>query len=92
MVKVPLVLLLAIVMVAGTVAAAVLLLVRLMINPGTGAGPVSVTVPTEFLPLTTVGRLSVNDKGSASLTLTAVVKDAPPLAAVIFAELSAATD
>src|SRR5208282_5999726 len=69
--KLPLLAPAAIMRVAGTVAALVLLLVRLTFNPDAGAGPLRVTVPTELLP--PVSELGLNEKDVSEAGLT--VKD-----------------
>ena len=51
--------------VAGTVALAGLLLARLTIRPPGGATLVSVTVPTELVPPTTVDGFSTTDESAA---------------------------
>jgi len=54
---------------AGTVAAAVLLLVRLTTAPPAGAGPFSVIVPAEELPPVTVVGLKVTELGTGVFTV-----------------------
>jgi len=51
----------AILTLAGTVAAAVLLLDRVTTTPGEGAGALSVTVPCDVLPSTTLLGFSVKE-------------------------------
>ena len=62
---------------AGTVAAAVLLLVRLTGIPPTGAGPVSVTVPVEFVPPCTVAGLTLTELRAGGVTVSIAVCVAP---------------
>jgi len=63
---------------AGTLAAAVLLLVRLTETPPTGAAPVRVTVPVEGLPpVTLVGFKETEDRVTAGVTVNAAVRVVP---------------
>jgi hypothetical protein len=55
--------------VGGTVATAVLLLVRATMMPPVGAGPLSVTVPVDGLPPTTLVGLSVTEDNVAAVTV-----------------------
>ena len=62
---------------AGTLAAVVLLLVRMTAAPLDGAGPVKVTVPVdEVPPITDVG-LSVTEVSAAAVTVRVAVFVAP---------------
>ena len=58
----------AILKLAGTVAAPVLLLINVTVNPEGGAGPVSTSVPTDPVPPVTGFGLSVSDMMPAGLT------------------------
>jgi hypothetical protein len=62
---------------AGTCAAAVLLLDRVTIAPLADAGPVNVTVPIEFVPPTTDAGFSVIDPTAGALTVKFAVCVAP---------------
>jgi hypothetical protein len=55
--------------VGGTVAIAVLLLVRAIMMPPVGAGPLSVTVPVDGLPPTTLVGFSVTEDNVAVVTV-----------------------
>ena len=64
---------------AGTVAAAVLLLESVTGAPPAGAGPFSVTVPVgEEVPPVTLAGLRVNEEGIGGITVSEVVRVAPP--------------
>ena len=63
---------------AGTVAAAVLLLERVTDAPPAGAGPLSVTVPVEELPPVTLAGLRLNEERVAGVTVSKAVW-VPPL-------------
>ena len=79
---------------AGTLATALLLLERVTAAPPAGAAAVSVTVPCEELPPTTLVRLRVSDDRVALLgvvTVSNAVFVAPPNAPVMFAEVDAVT-
>ena len=90
MVKVALRVPLAMVTLAGTCAAAVLLLDNVTTAPPSGAAPFNVTVPVELLPPTTdVGDLVTDDR-AAAFTLTVAVL-ATPYVAVMTEEVFAAT-
>jgi len=67
--NVPLVAAPAMVKLAGTVAALVLLLVSVTLRPAEGAGPFRVTVPIEPLPPVSVPGTNVNDVNTAGLTV-----------------------
>jgi len=67
--NVPLVAAPAMVKLAGTVAALGLLLVRVMLKPAVGAGPLRITVATELLPPVSVPGTNVNDVNTAGLTV-----------------------
>ena len=54
---------------AGTVAAVVLLLERVMVAPPVGAAPVSVTVPVDVLPPITVVGLTVRVDNAGGFTV-----------------------
>ena len=54
---------------AGTVAAAVLLLDRVTVIPAAGAGPVKVTVPVEDVPPVTVAGLTLTEVSEAAVTV-----------------------
>jgi hypothetical protein len=58
---------------AGTVAAALLLLVRVTTAPPAGAGPVSVTVPALFAPPVTEVGLAVMAESAVGLTVSVAV-------------------
>ena len=58
---------------AGTVAAAVLLLERVTVAPPVGAGPVSVAVPVELLPPVTVVGFRVRVDNAGGFTVRPVV-------------------
>jgi hypothetical protein len=63
---------------AGTVAAAVLLLERETTTPDDGAGALSITVPCDVLPPTTVVGFSVNElRAPAEATESAAVSVTP---------------
>ena len=62
---------------AGTVAAAVLLLVSVMVVAA-AARPVRVTVPVEEVPPVTLVGLSATEASTAGVTLSVVVRVAPP--------------
>jgi len=59
--------------VAGTVAAAVLLLLRVTTAPPVGAGPFSVTVPVDELPPVTDVGFKLTELGAGALTASAAV-------------------
>ena len=83
-VKVAVVALAATITLAGTWAAAVLLLDSVTVAPPTGAGPFSLTVPVEaFPPSTEVGlKLTLLTAGGGNVTVTLAVPVTPPLPAV----------
>jgi hypothetical protein len=58
---------------AGTCAAAVLLLVSVTVAPPAGAGPLSVTVPCELAPPTTTVGFSVSDAADTPFVITALI-------------------
>jgi len=62
---------------AGTVAAAVLLLDRVTTAPPDGAGPVNVTVPVDGVPPTTEVGLRVTEVSVAAATVNVAVFVAP---------------
>ena len=66
--------------VAGTVATAVLLLVNVTIAPPLGAGPLSVTVPTDEVPPVTLAGFSVTEAtpGGVTVIVTVAVSDITP--------------
>ena len=55
---------------AGTCAAAVLLLLKVTVAPPLGAGPLSVTVPCELVPPTTIVGFSVSDATDTPFVVT----------------------
>ncbi len=57
----------------GTVAAAVLLLLRVTTAPPLGAGPLKVTVPVDELPPVTVSGLRLTELGTAAATVNPVL-------------------
>ena len=61
------------VMLAGTCAAAVLLLVRVTTAPPDGAGPVKVTVPVDDVPPITEVGLRVTEVSAAAVTVKVAV-------------------
>jgi len=64
---------------AGTVATAELLLERATVRPPTGAEPLSVTVPVEAVPPTTLVGLRLNEaKVAGRVTVSTAVLLAPP--------------
>jgi hypothetical protein len=67
----------------GTVAAAVLLLVRVTTMPLVGATPLSVTVPVEPVPPITVAGLSESVDSAGGFTVKVVVRLTVPAEAVI---------
>lgn len=67
----------AIVTLAGTCAADVLLLLRVTTAPPDGVGPLSVTVPVELLPPTTDVGLLVIDDSVGALTVRVLVRVTP---------------
>src|SRR5215469_3083329 len=78
---------------AGTCAAAVLLLLNVTVEPHVGAAPLSVTVPCELLPPTTLVGRSISDAATTGGVLGVTVKGAdfeepPRLAEMV--ELAAA--
>src|ERR1700741_5427378 len=75
---------------AGTCAAAVLLLDNVTTAPAGGAAPFNVTVPVELLPPTTDVGVLVTDDRAAAFTLTVAVF-ATPYVAVMTDEVFAAT-
>ena len=77
MVKVVLVEPAAIVTLAGTCAAAALLLLSVTTAPPAGAAPFSVTVPVELFPPTTDVGLLVSDDSVAAVTVSVVVLVTP---------------
>jgi len=83
--KVPLVAPAAMVKLAGTVAAPVLLLIRVIVNPPVGAAPFRFTVPTEPTPPVTDPGLNINDAMEAGSTVSvpAILKLVPELADTI---------
>jgi hypothetical protein len=94
-VKVALVAPAATVTLAGTVAAAVLLLVSVTVAPPEGAAPVSVTVPCELLPPTTVDGLTASDDREACAGGFDIVNSAlrltPPAEPLIVADVDVVT-
>jgi hypothetical protein len=66
-----------IVTLAGTSAAAVLLLCRVTTAPPAGAGPFKVAVPVELFPPTTDAGLLVTDDSVAAVTVRVVVRVTP---------------
>jgi FlaG/FlaF family flagellin (archaellin) len=72
MLKVAVVLALATVTLAGTVAAEVLLLDNETTAPPVGAGALRVTVPVDVLPPTTLVGLSVNELNCTAVTVVTV--------------------
>ena len=76
-VKVAVVALAATVTLAGTCAAAVLLLDRVTTAPPAGAGPVSFTVPVEDVPPITETGLKVTELTAAAVTVKLAVLVAP---------------
>jgi large repetitive protein len=84
------------VMLAGAVAAVVLLLVRVTIAPPDGAALDSVTVPCELLPPTTVAGLTVSDDNAAGDGVFDIVNTAlrltPPDTPLMVAEVDAVSD
>ena len=62
---------------AGTVAAAVSLLVRLTGIPPAGAGPVSVTVPVELVPPCTDAGLRLIELKAGGVTVSTAVREVP---------------
>lgn len=62
----------------GTVAAAVLALVRLIVAPAGGAEPVSVTVAVDGFPPTTLVGLRAIEVMAAALTVSVAVFETPP--------------
>ena len=85
-----------IVMLAGTVAAEVLLLERVMIAPPAGAAAVRVTVACEVAPPVTEVGLSVIDESEAGAPFLVTVRvadfDAAPTSALIVTTVSFVTD
>jgi hypothetical protein len=81
----------AIVTLAGTLAAAVLLLPSVTTTPPAGAGPFSFTVPVDELPPRTDVGLNVTELRVAAVTVTVAVFVFVPYVAVIVAEVLAAT-
>ena len=67
----------AIVTLAGTCAAAVLLLDNVTTAPAGGAAPFNVTVPVELLPPTTEAGALVTDDRDAAFTVTVAVLATP---------------
>jgi len=67
--NVPLLALPAMLKLAGTVAAPVLLLIKVTVKPDGGAGPVNTSVPTETAPPVTVPGLKLNDMMAAGFTV-----------------------
>ena len=63
---------------AGTVAAAVLLLERVTDAPPVGAGPLRVTVPVEELPPVTLAGLRLNEETVAGVTVSKAGWVPPP--------------
>jgi hypothetical protein len=80
----------AIVTLAGTVATVLLLLVR-VIEIGTAAMPVRVTVPVDVLPPTTLVGLSEREEREGVLTVSVAVRAVPFIAAEMVDEVLAAT-
>ena len=64
---------------AGTVAAAVLLLVKVTVAPDAGAAAVKVTVPCDGLPPTTLLGLSVTELAAAAAATVSVAGSVTPL-------------
>jgi hypothetical protein len=62
----------------GTVAVAVLLLVRPTAIPPVGAGPFNVTVPVELVPPVTVVGLKLTELRAGGVTVNPAVRVAPP--------------
>src|SRR5260370_6779436 len=78
--------------VAGTVAAAVLLLVRLTTAPPLGAGPLSVTVPVEgFPPVTLTGFRPSKERVAGGVTVSEAVCVPLPYDPEMVTEVDAAT-
>jgi hypothetical protein len=96
MVKVALVAPDATVTVAGTVAAAVLLLVSVTTAPPAGAPPVNVTVPCEAAPPATLAGLTASDDNEAAVggavTVNTALRVMPPNAPLMVAVVEAVTD
>lgn len=67
--KVPLLALLAMLKLPGTVTAAVLLLISVTVSPAGGAGPLRTTVPTDGVPPVTVFGLKLNDMITGGFTV-----------------------
>jgi len=76
---------------AGTVATAVLLLVRVTVTPAEEAGPFSVTVPVELVPPPTLVGLRVSVLKAGGITVRVAVLVTPPLLAVMVTAVDAAT-
>jgi hypothetical protein len=76
---------------AGTVAAAVLLLVSVTVAPPAGALPFRVTVAVLFAPPVTVAGFSETEEGVNGLTVSVAVLLTPLYVAVIVTEVAAVT-
>lgn len=76
---------------AGTVAALVLLLISVTVNPDGGAGPLKTRVPTDPVPPVTNVGLSVSDIRAAGLTVSVAVMKLVPSAALTETFLVVAT-
>ena len=77
---------------AGTVAAAVLLLVKVTVVPAVGAGPLSVTVAVDVAPLAMALGLSVRDRtAGAAVTVSVADRVTPPPLAEIDDDVLAVT-
>jgi hypothetical protein len=76
---------------AGTVATAVLLLLRVTRRPPLGAGPLSVTVPTDVAPLVTMAGLSASALTAGAVTVSVADLVTPPPVAEIDEEVFEAT-
>ena len=89
--KVPLVAPPAILKLAGTVAAAALLLIKVTVKPVGGAGPLKTNVPTEPMPPVTETGLNVSDEMTAGLTVNVPFTLLAPSVAVTVTTVCVAT-